>query len=237
MSLVTHPSLVAATLALAACATSTTEAPAESTAGSAAATAPATSTATTASRSAGSATPAIAAAGSAGSATPAVVIGSAAGSGSADQEIYGGLLGTLSGEMGGGLGGFGGSGWSGTPPGTGSASGLGRRTPSAAPVKLGKPTLNGDIDPEIIKRYIKRSSSKIEYCYARVLLDRPTLRGVVTAKFYIGGDGRVQASTATGVHPDVARCVAAVIKAIEFPKPKGSNVQATFPFTFAPAET
>ena len=42
-------------------------------------------------------------------------------------------------------------------------------------------------------------------------------------------------ASAGGVDPNVAKCVAAVIKAIEFPKPKGGGgVQVNYPFTFAP---
>jgi len=38
---------------------------------------------------------------------------------------------------------------------------------------------------------------------------------------------------ASGVDPDVASCVAGVIKKIEFPKPKGGgNVQVNYPFVF-----
>jgi len=57
----------------------------------------------------------------------------------------------------------------------------------------------------------------------------------VEVKFSIALDGAVTRANATGVHPDVASCVANVILGLEFPKPTGGGVEVTYPFVFEPA--
>jgi hypothetical protein len=181
-------------------------------------------------------------------------------SGFDDIDIQGGLLGNEPGEMAGGFGfgrsgfgpGGGGTGWgtigtgrygtighgSGTGSGYGVGSGRGgmRGRQSAVPqVRIGQPTANGDLDKAIIRRYIKRNISKITYCYEKQLLARPGLEGTVNTQFFISNTGTVVDSRANGVDSEVANCVAAVIKAIEFPKPKGGGgVQVNYPFNFRP---
>src|SRR5262249_5861793 len=55
-------------------------------------------------------------------------------------------------------------------------------------------------------------------------------------QFFIAPSGMVTNATAAGVDPDVAACVADVIKGIEFPKPRGGGgVVVNYPFTFRPA--
>ena len=114
-----------------------------------------------------------------------------------------------------------------------------RGRPSDVPsVSIGQPNVVGDLDKAIIRRYIKRNIQKITYCYEKELLTKPTLEGTVTAQFFIALDGAVAKSEASGVDPEVAACVARVIKGIEFLKPKGgaAGVQVNYPFTFRPAQ-
>jgi pSer/pThr/pTyr-binding forkhead associated (FHA) protein len=179
-------------------------------------------------------------------------------SGFDDTNIYGGLLGNEAGEMQGGFGygrsgfgpGGGGTGWgtigtgrfgtighgSGTGDGYGVGGGRGGmrgRTAAVPTVSIGQPSAQGDLDKAIIRRYIKRNIQKIQYCYEKQLLANPTLSGTVQSQFFITPNGTVASSTGNGVHPEVASCVAAVIKAIEFPKPKGGGgVQVNYPFIF-----
>ena len=111
------------------------------------------------------------------------------------------------------------------------------RTPAVVPnVSIGQPSAVGDLDKAVIRRYIRRALPKITYCYEKVLLAKEGLQGTVTAQFFITPNGTVATSTASGLDPDVASCVAAVIKTIEFPEPKGGGgVQVNYPFTFRPA--
>jgi hypothetical protein len=179
-------------------------------------------------------------------------------SGFDDSNIYGGLLGNEAGEMNGGFGygrsgfgpGGGGTGWgtigtgrygtighgSGTGQGYGVGGGRGGmrgRTSAVPTVSIGQPSAEGDLDKAIIRRYIKRNIQKIQYCYEKQLLAKPTLAGTVSAQFFITPNGSVAQSNGSGLDPDVASCVAEVIKNIEFPKPKGGGgVQVNYPFTF-----
>ena len=179
-------------------------------------------------------------------------------SGFDDNNIYGGLLGNEAGEMQGGFGygrsgfgpGGGGTGWgtigtgrygtighgSGTGAGYGVGGGRGGmrgRTAAVPSVSIGQPNSQGDLDKAIIRRYIKRNLQKIQYCYEKQLLAKPTLAGTVQAQFFITPNGTVASSTGSGVDGEVASCVADVIKNIEFPKPKGGGgVQVNYPFTF-----
>ncbi|HWU88032.1 MAG TPA: AgmX/PglI C-terminal domain-containing protein, partial [Kofleriaceae bacterium] len=179
-------------------------------------------------------------------------------SGFDDGNIYGGLLGNEAGEMNGGFGfgrsgfgpGGGGTGWGtigtgrygtiGHGSGTGSGYGVGGgrggmrgRTAAVPTVAIGQPNAQGDLDKAIIRRYIKRNQQKIQYCYEKELLAKPNLSGTVMTNFLITPNGNVSSSTGSGVDPEVANCVANVIKNIEFPKPKGGgNVQVNYPFIF-----
>jgi outer membrane biosynthesis protein TonB len=182
-------------------------------------------------------------------------------SGFDDSNIYGGLLGNEAGEMNGGFGfgrsgfgpGGGGTGWGaigtgrygtiGHGSGTGSGYGVGGgrggmrgRTSAVPTVSIGQPNAQGDLDKAIIRRYIKRNIQKITYCYEKQLLAKPGLSGTVSTQFFITPNGNVASSSGSGVDPEVANCVADVIKGIEFPKPKGGGgVQVNYPFTFRPA--
>jgi hypothetical protein len=107
------------------------------------------------------------------------------------------------------------------------------RTAAVPSVSIGQPSSQGDLDKAIIRRYIKRNLQKIQYCYEKQLLAKPSLAGTVQAQFFITPNGTVASSTGTGVDGEVSSCVADVIKGIEFPKPKGGGgVQVNYPFTF-----
>ena len=121
--------------------------------------------------------------------------------------------------------------------GVGHGGGLnGGGAPSGPQVRIGIPQSIGDLDKAIIRRYIKRNILKITYCYEKALLATPDLEGTVTTQFFISPTGAVSTASATGVSPEVASCVAGVIKGIEFPKPRGGGgVQVNYPFRFSPA--
>ncbi len=100
-------------------------------------------------------------------------------------------------------------------------------------VSLGQPTVNGELDKAIIRRYVKRNSQKLSYCYEKELLQKPAVAGTINVSFGITADGKVTTTTGTGVSAEVAMCVRSVISSIEFPKPRSGSVQVTFPLTFA----
>jgi hypothetical protein len=181
-------------------------------------------------------------------------------SGFDDGNVYGGLLGNEAGEMDGGFGygrsgsgpggggtgegtiGLGRYGTIGHGAGTGTGYGVGggrggmRGRSAAVPsVAVGQPATLGDLDPAIIRRYIKRNIQRIQYCYERELLHSPALTGTVSTQFVIGPTGQVAGATATGVDPAVSSCVAGVIRGIEFPRPVSGTVQVRYPIAFRPA--
>jgi len=135
-------------------------------------------------------------------------------SGFDDVNMYGGLVGSGTGDNHAGRG--------------------GARVRTVVPtVSIGQPGVQGDLDKAIIRRYIKRNLQKIQYCYEKQLLNKPRLAGTVRTQFTIGGDGKVTSSTGAGVDDEVASCVADVIRAIEFPKPKTNDVvTVSYPFVF-----
>lgn len=183
-------------------------------------------------------------------------------SGLDDRDVYGGLLGNEVGEMAGGWGygisgvgpGGGGTGWgtigtgnygtighgNGTGTGYGSGSGKGgMRGRKAKPpeVRIGNVSATGDLDKNIIRRYIRRKLPRIRHCYEKELLVKPGLSGTVVTQFQISPAGSVQGANAKGIgNKNVESCVADAIKSIQFPKPNGGGyVNVRYPFTFQPA--
>ncbi len=127
--------------------------------------------------------------------------------------------------------------------GTGSGYGVGggrggmRGRSAALPsISVGQPVAQGDLDRAIIRRYIKRNIQKLTYCYERQLLVQPALHGTVLVRFFIDASGNVTSSSAQGVDPTVADCIARVVHQIQFPRPRdGGGVQVAYPFTFRPS--
>jgi hypothetical protein len=115
----------------------------------------------------------------------------------------------------------------------GGVGGTGQPGPPPPSVTIGDPGQTGALDKAIIRRYIKRNQQKIQYCYEKELLAKPNLSGTVMTNFLITPNGNVSTANGSGVDPNVANCVADVIRNIEFPKPKGGgNVQVNYPFIF-----
>jgi hypothetical protein len=103
--------------------------------------------------------------------------------------------------------------------------------------RIGEPTTSGpSYDKSIVRRYIRRHIDEIGYCYDKQLLARPGIQGAVTVTFLISPVGNVQSASATGFDGEVASCLAAVIRNIDFPAPRDGGVQVSYPFHFrAPA--
>jgi len=127
-----------------------------------------------------------------------------------------------------------------TRPGYGVGHGGRPKDPDKLPtLTLGEPTVDHEaaLDKAIVRRYIKRHFADLSYCYERQMTTKAGLAGTVSARFKIGLDGLVVEAAATGVDPDVSRCVADVIHGIEFPKPHGDAVKVSYPISFAPPKS
>lgn len=103
-------------------------------------------------------------------------------------------------------------------------------------VRTGAATATGDLDKNIIRRYIRRKLSHIRHCYERELLVSPTLEGKVVATFTIDSQGIVIDAKTEGMNEKVCTCITEAVKTIQFPKPKGGVVNVSYPFVFKTAE-
>lgn len=101
---------------------------------------------------------------------------------------------------------------------------------------IAPPTIIGERDRSIIRRYIRTKRARLAYCYERQLMVEPDLRGTLVARFQISPMGTVLHASATGLGTrGVETCVAQVIKSIQFPRvPGGGVVNVRYPFTFQP---
>jgi len=117
--------------------------------------------------------------------------------------------------------------------GNGHGPGFGRHVVAIPDPVISDARGGGDLDKAIIRRYIKRQSAKLEYCYEKQLLARPGIAGDISIQFIIMPNGTVKSPVAKGFDSEVASCVGEVIGAIEFPAPKGGGtVQVNYPLTF-----
>lgn len=111
--------------------------------------------------------------------------------------------------------------------------GLLSNTPSA---RMGQPNVQGDLDKPTIRFTVFQHLTEIRACYEAKLASDPLLAGTVQTQFFIAPTGKVASASASGVHAEVADCIAKIIRGIEFPKPDGGGgVQVNYPFTFRPA--
>lgn len=94
--------------------------------------------------------------------------------------------------------------------------------------------IDGDLDPAIVRRYVKRNVQKLSYCFEKELLGQPDLRagGVVKLSFAVRTDGTVELFQASGFSAEVTTCAAGVIAGIEMPAKDGKTfVEYTLKFT------
>jgi len=151
------------------------------------------------------------------------------------------VLGNLQGDVGLGLVGTGaGGGGTGYGRGAGGLGGVGGRRAGAPSVVLGRATVRGSIDQEIIRRIIRRHINEVKYCYERELLSRPDLAGRVTVQFTIAASGQVVTSVLQNSTVGNARLESCVVQAVrrwEFPKPAGGGIViVAYPFVLMPHE-
>ncbi|HEX7703637.1 MAG TPA: AgmX/PglI C-terminal domain-containing protein [Kofleriaceae bacterium] len=128
----------------------------------------------------------------------------------------------------------------GVPTGLG---GLGTRYTTPHHHSAGVPTISlapsssstSGFDKNTLRRYIRRNLPKITKCYLSQPLQTQDLDGALNTHFIIGADGNVTDVTTDGFDPAVGRCVADVIRGIQFPNPGGSPVVVNYPFKFRTA--
>jgi outer membrane biosynthesis protein TonB len=125
-----------------------------------------------------------------------------------------------------------------TPPSTPPAASNAAAGPTVASTttREAKPVLVGSLDPEEIRRIVRSHSDEIRACYEAELAETPGIGGKVIMKWTIGADGLV---VKAGVgetqmkNNRVEDCLAKLILAWSFPKPKGGGIViVNYPFVF-----
>ncbi len=109
--------------------------------------------------------------------------------------------------------------------------------PAVPSVAIAAPVITGDLDGQLIRRYVRRHLAKVTYCYERELLRSPKLAGTVNVQFVVdSASGHVAGVSAAGLgNKEVETCIAGVVRAIEFPAAKGGGpVKINYPFTLKP---
>lgn len=120
------------------------------------------------------------------------------------------------------------------PTATKSAAATPAKKPAAKRVQLSGGAIQGALDKNVIATIVRRQSTKMRSCYERGLMKNPKLEVTVTTTFVIGGDGKVTSAAASAPDNELASCVGAVFRGLQFPAPAdGKPVRASYPIRFA----
>jgi hypothetical protein len=99
------------------------------------------------------------------------------------------------------------------------------------------PTVNGHMDPEVIRRIVRMNDGRYRACYQEGLRTNPALTGRVTVKFVIDRSGAVAIAADGGSDiPDerVRRCVVSSFLSLSFSAPQNGAVTVVYPIVFSP---
>jgi hypothetical protein len=94
-------------------------------------------------------------------------------------------------------------------------------------------TVEGSLDKAIVRRYVKRQTQKLQYCFEKELLRNPELAGDVQVLFEARGDGTIGDVVTTGFDTNVAACVQGVFYALTLPS---GTALATMTLRFRPIQ-
>ncbi len=101
------------------------------------------------------------------------------------------------------------------------------------------PAFASGLSWEIINETVAKYRPQTQHCYQRELNAAKTpFSGRIDVKFKVGKDGKVLESKTTTSSLDnaaVDKCLHDIVKRMIFPAQDG-ELEATYPFTFAPAE-
>jgi hypothetical protein len=89
-------------------------------------------------------------------------------------------------------------------------------------------------DREAIRRIVREDLGAILECYQRALKHEPTLAGTVHLRWIIQANGRPQKVEASGMDLNVASCLAALVRSMQFEAPASVPLRIDFPFAFRP---
>jgi hypothetical protein len=96
---------------------------------------------------------------------------------------------------------------------------------------------NGFLMPDVLRRILRTSFSRLGRCYYKALEKDASLKGSIVVEFKIDAMGSVYAASAIGGtlgDATVKTCVAGVYKSLSFPEPEGGQVIVTHTTMYAP---
>ncbi|AWV89465.1 AgmX/PglI C-terminal domain-containing protein [Bradymonas sediminis] len=98
---------------------------------------------------------------------------------------------------------------------------------------LGK--VSGSLTRADVAKTLDRYIGKMQACYESRLTDNPSLSGKVVFSWTVKTDGRVKdvrQRSSTLADAKTTRCLSGVVKSMKFPRPKGGEVEISYPFMF-----
>lgn len=121
----------------------------------------------------------------------------------------------------------------GTGSGSVSAEPFARPSRVVPRVRLGKASITGQLDRQIVRRFVRNAVAGFRACYQRQLQKNPKLEGTLTLSFVIDVRGQVKAARASGLHTRVDACVAKRASKIAFPHGNwDGTVYVKYPISF-----
>ncbi|NDF15164.1 hypothetical protein EB061_07560, partial [bacterium] len=93
----------------------------------------------------------------------------------------------------------------------------------------------GSLSDAEIEKTLAKYLSKLQRCYERELLSNPNLRGLIQIKWSISVDGNVHSQAIVRSELNVPKlhdCLLSEFTKMQFPRPKGGEVQVKKPFKF-----
>ena len=112
-----------------------------------------------------------------------------------------------------------------------------RGKPRGPEARLGSPSVNGRMPPEVIRSIFAASLDPFRACYEEGLTRDSALVGRVSVKLEIDALGRVAEACDGGTDlPDekVAGCVIREVQKLVFPPPQAGSVRVIYPIMFSP---
>jgi TonB family protein len=104
-------------------------------------------------------------------------------------------------------------------------------------VRQAKPSVEGPLDRDIIRRIIRAHINEVRSCYGQGLRKDPTLAGRVVIDFEIESTGKVDTSSvreSTLSDASVGNCIGKAVRRWKFPRPRGGGeVEVSYPFNLS----
>ena len=118
----------------------------------------------------------------------------------------------------------------------GGSTGVGAGEKSVkAVVSSAAPSVDGELDPNVVAKEVKRRIGAVKVCYERALKRNPALSGKIVVRWTITPEGTVtglDVENDTLGDPEVGQCIKKSIAGWRFPRPSGGSVEVSFPFVF-----